>query len=590
MLSSPIDEIKSRLDVVEVIKNYIKLQKAGVNYRAVCPFHSEKKGSFFVSPTRQIWHCFGCSKGGDMFGFVKEIEGVEFGDALRILAQKAGVELTRQGPEFAKLRTERQRYYEILEFACCFFEKQLEESSAGKEAKEYLIKRGIKNETIKEWRLGYSPNSWQPLSEFLVGRGYNRNEIEKAGLALKSEKTGDYYDRFRGRIMFPVFDYSSQVVGFGARIFKEEKRADGFDEAKYINTPATMLYDKSRILYGLNKAGVEIRKKDNCILVEGYVDAIMLHQAGFKNVVACSGTALTPNQLGIIKRYSENIFSAFDMDIAGDKATKKGIDLAQTMGFNIKIITMPGEKDPADVIFKNSSDWEVLIKDAKTIHDFYFDNILTKYDKSTLEGKKGITKFLLPVIKKIPNEIEKTHWIGTLSRVLNIKEEDILAELQKVKAEEQYADFDKMADKIVVSKQKGRKDLLEEYLAMLSIKTPNCLNFITETDFSFFSPNICKVINHFKTSAPDFKCEPPQEIKDLVNVILLKAEVEEADINFEDEFKRSLEEIRTLVVKDKLDEICFAIKNAEKEKDSAKLQELLGEFNRLSRVRHGLTA
>lgn len=236
MINSPIDEIKNRLDIVEVISSYIKLHKTGANFRAVCPFHSEKKPSFFVSPARQIWHCFGCQKGGDMFGFVKEIEGVEFGDALRILAQKAGIELKKQTPEFVKFKTERQHLYEICELATRFFEKQLWGSKSGQSAKKYLLGRDISEESIKKWRLGYAPDVWQGLSDFLNSTGKAKKEIESAGLSITSDQ-GSFYDRFRGRIIFPIFDLNSQVVGFGGRVFKEK---DKKEVAKYVNTPNTL--------------------------------------------------------------------------------------------------------------------------------------------------------------------------------------------------------------------------------------------------------------------------------------------------------------------------------------------------------------
>ncbi len=572
MISSPIDEIKNRLDIVEVIGSYIKLHKTGANFRALCPFHSEKKPSFFVSPARQIWHCFGCGKSGDIFGFVKEVEGVEFGDALRILAQRAGVELKKQTPEYAKLRSERERLYEICELTTKFFEKQLEASSVGKEAKRYLLGRGITEESIKKWRLGYSPDTWQGLSDFLVSKGYKKEEIEKAGLGLTSEK-GSFYDRFRGRIIFPVFDLNSQVVGFGGRVFKEK---DKTEIAKYVNTPNTLLYDKSRILYGLARAKLEIRKKDFCILVEGYTDVIMSHQAGVENVVASSGTALTPGQLKILKRYSENLVLGFDMDIAGDWATKRGIDLAQLWGFNIKVILLPEEKDPADVISESSRDWEKLINNAKSILEFYFESAFSRVDGKTPEGKKEISKILLPVIKRIPNKIEQSFWIQKLSKELAVREESVIEELKKVKLNEEiYA----IASEEIGCPPKGaqppktRKELLGEKVVSLILKSGDKnLNLIEKDFLPYFLPEIREILIKLK------KKEKPEG--EFFNYLSLKAEIEEIEEkDILPEIQYCLKEIQKLEVKNKLDQISQGIKKAEGERDSEKLEKLKQEFN-----------
>ena len=561
MISSPIEEIKNRLDIVEIIRGYIKLQKAGANYRAVCPFHNEKKPSFFVSPARQIWHCFGaCSEGGDIFKFVMKIEGVEFGDALRLLAQKAGVELKRQDP---RIKTERQRLYEISNLASQFFEKQLEAGSAGQEARKYLLARGIKDESIKKWRIGYAPDIWQGLSDFLISRGYNNQEIEKAGLSLRSTKTGKHYDRFRGRIIFPIFDLSSQVVGFGARTLKKE------ETAKYINTPATPLYDKSRILYGLNKAGIGIRKKDACILVEGYLDVIMANQAGFENIVATSGTALTPYQLNIVKRYSDNLLTAFDMDIAGNSATKRGIDLAQSQGFNIKIVTMPENKDPADIVLEDLNKWQELVNQAKSIHDFYFENTLLKYDKNTLEGKKEISKVLLPIIKRVPDKIEQTVWIRSLATALEVKEEDVLEELNKVKNEN--SETRQVTENKKEPILKTRKELLEERLALLLVKCPENINLIKEETLNFLSDQTKEIINYLKENKKN----------DKINYLALKAEVEPAlvEVSSSQELMDCFKQLKTLVLKNRLDNISKEIKKAEQEKDPKKVHDLMQQFN-----------
>jgi len=573
MLTSPIDEIKNRLDIVEVIGSYIKLHKTGANYRALCPFHSEKKPSFFVSPSRQIWHCFGCGSGGDIFKFVMQIEGVEFGDALRILAQRAGIELRRQTPQYQQWKTERQELYEICELATRFFEKQLQESKWGKEAKKYLLSRGITEESIKKWRIGYAPDVWQGLADFLNSRGYQQAKIKEAGLGLSSEK-GSFYDRFRGRIIFPIFDLNSQVVGFGGRVFKDK---DNKEIAKYVNTPATLLYDKSRILYGLNKAKVEIRKKNACILVEGYTDVIMAHQAETQNVVATSGTALTPFQLRILKRYTENLILGFDMDVAGDTATKRGIDLAQASGFNIKVLRLAEGKDAAEIISKNEKEWQEALSQPKSIMDFYFESAFAGRDKGTAEGKKEISKILLPAIKRIPNRIVQAHWITELAKKLSVKEENIEEELKKVKLEEYPEVLGIEPEEIKNLLPKSRKELLDERLAVLILKSPQNIA-IVEPVLEKLSEPVKEVLTSLK--------QKTKVNSDFLNYLALRADVEEIEEKeILPEIQCCLKEIMTMEIKNKLDQISQEIRKAEEEKNWQKVEDLTKEFNKLAKQR-----
>jgi len=536
--------------------------------------HSYVAANFLVS---------NCGKGGDIFGFVKEIEGVEFGDALRILARRAGVELKREDP---KIKTERRRIYEICELSTQFFEKQLE-SKTGQEVNDYLRKRGINQESIEKWRLGYSPDSWNSLSDFLVSKGYKKEEIERAGLVIKNE-SGNFYDRFRGRIIFPVFDLNSQVIGFGGRIFSVNQRINQRESAstiaKYVNTPNTSLYDKSKVLYGLDKAKVEIRKKDFVILVEGYVDVIMCHQTGFENTAATSGTALSPYQLAILKRYSEKILTAFDMDVAGDWATKRGIDLAQARGFDVKVITMPQDSDPADIISQNPEKWKELVEKAKSILDFYFESAFSKFDSKPPQGKKEISKILLPVIKRIPNKIEQSFWVQKLAKELEVGEGDVAEELNKIKLTEEVYGLE--PEEIVNLPSKTRKELLEERLITLILisKSPHYLESIKEAEFSNFSPKSQEILKHLKNNkisqkGLDESGLSPESV-DLLNYFYLKAEIEEIEKKeIEPEIKYCIKEIRSIEIKNKLDQISKEIKKAEEEKDASKIQQLIKEFN-----------
>jgi len=600
-VDSQIEEIKNRLNIVDIVGSYVKLTKTGANYRGACPFHSEKKPSFFVSPSRQMWKCFGCGAGSSIFDFVMKIEGVEFGDALKILASKAGVELKKENP---KLKTERQRLYEICELACSFFEKQLQSSSWGAKAKDYLLKRGIKEDSFKKWRLGYSPDTWQGLSDFLVGRGYRRDEIVKAGLAVVpiavqsrihdgeaiGKKGKNPYDRFRGRIIFPIFDLNSQVIGFGGRVFKEQNQKE---IAKYINTPQTLLYDKSSTLYGMNYAKMPVRKSNQCVLTEGYTDVIMCHQAGFENTVASSGTALTPRHLNILKRYSDNLLLAFDMDVAGDSATKRGINLAESQGFNIKIINSYSKgEDPAEIVFKNPQGWEKSLKEARSIMDYYFDFAISSFDKKSPEGKKEISKIILTAISRLPNKIEQSHWAQKLSFEINIREEAILAELKKIKPAGQYQP-EPLVEKKPTAYLKdftveGRVKLLEEKIILLALKDPSNLNSIENVHYPLFCEKTRNLLQDIKKA--DFAdISQKQDYKEFFDALSLKAEVEyeedlpagrQADVQ---EIQLCLAQLKDIKLRNELSQIENAIKT---ENDEQKREELMKEFDKKAKLLH----
>jgi len=336
-MATQVEQIKEKLGIVDVVGQYIKLEKAGSNLKAKCPFHNEKTPSFFVSPARNSYYCFGCNAKGDIFSFVEQFEGVDFTGALKILGEKAGVQIVYERQD---IRDEKSRLHSIMEDATLFFEENLNKQ---KKVLEYLKKRGLDDKTIKTWRVGYSPDSWSSLYEHLKGK-FNTDEINKAGLIKKSEKGGDYYDRFRGRIMFPISDNSGRIIAFSGRIFKDNE-----NEAKYINSPETQLFSKSKILYGYDKAKFSIRKLNFSIVVEGQMDILLSHQALFTNTVALSGTALTEEQVGLLKRLSGNVVLAFDSDSAGVASSGKSAMLMLSLGMDVKVTHLKQGEDPSDV-------------------------------------------------------------------------------------------------------------------------------------------------------------------------------------------------------------------------------------------------
>jgi len=411
-------EIKSKIDIVDLVSEYLSMKPSGTgSFKALCPFHQEKTPSFYISRPRQSWHCFGCDEGGDIFTFIEKIEGMEFREALEHLAGKAGVEL----PKFegkTESRSKKKRLHEVNDLAVKYFQQTLLQSDEGKVARAYLKERGVDDLTADLFRLGYSVNEWDAFTKAMFQQKVTSQELLAAGLVGKSDKRDGVYDRFRGRLMFPIADVHGNYIGFTARILT------GAKEAKYINTSETVLYKKSAVLYGLDKAKGEIRQKDMAVIVEGNMDVIASHQAGVGNVVASSGTALSAEQLNLIKRFSKNLAIAFDEDAAGIQATLRGLDLAREQEFTIKIISLPREvgKDPDEVIQKDVSLWLQAIAEAKPIMDWVYAMAFRLHSVDRPEGKKEAAKMILPEVQKIIDPIERDFWIKKLSRDLAVGE------------------------------------------------------------------------------------------------------------------------------------------------------------------------
>lgn len=437
MLSSSVtQEIKSRIDIVDFLAEYLQLKPAGThNFRALCPFHNEKNPSFMVSRDKQFWHCFGCAKSGDIFTFLQDYEGLTFPEALKQLAERAGVKLVQNYGPSTQETTQKNKVLEILNLTAKYYHEYLLKSQAAQIARDYLIKRQIQTETIEQFNLGFSPDSWEEIGNFLRQRGYLEQDIVAAGLLIKSEnknsgsRQNKFYDRFRGRLMFPIADHNGAVVGFGARALKESEEKS----AKYINSPQTLVYDKSHILYGLSLAKTAIKKQDLVVVVEGYLDVISSHQAGITNVVAVSGTALTNSQLKLLKRYSTKLALCFDADQAGMAAAKRGVETALAEGFEIKIITLPFGKDPDECIKYNIALWPEAIKQAEEFVQYYFNKTLSGLDLQKAQDQKKATDILLPLIAKIADVVEKSFWLKKLATRLDIDEAVLKLKLQNSK-------------------------------------------------------------------------------------------------------------------------------------------------------------
>ncbi len=434
-MENPIEEIKKKIDIVEFIGSFITLKKAGRNYKAVCPFHQEKTPSFVISPERGIWHCFGaCGEGGDVIKFLMKWENITFIEALRELAKKTGVKLNKISFE-DKIWQKKEKYLGMNQIAGEFFHYILKKTAFGKKASQYLKNRALNQSIIDKFQLGYSPSSWDSLKLFLKKKKYEEEEIMENGLLIRSER-GSYYDRFRGRLMFPLKDGRNNILGFSGRILDEKEK-----EAKYINTPETPIYHKRETLFGINLAKEEIKKKQNAFIVEGEFDMIIPYQFGFSNFVAVKGTALTNEQLMLLKRYTDKITLMMDTDPAGIESIKRGIDEAEKFDFEIRVVTIDYAKDPDEALKKDQTKFKKLIAKPMPIYDFLIETAKKKYPEETAFAKKKIGEEIIPMIEKITNPIVRTFYIKKLSNVLDVSEaviENLVNQLKRKKKQQKY--------------------------------------------------------------------------------------------------------------------------------------------------------
>jgi DNA primase len=446
-----VEDIKQRIDIVDLVSQYVALKRAGRGYTALCPFHSERTPSFHVDPQRQSWHCFGaCGTGGDIFSFVMKKDALEFPDAKRVLAERAGVSLeTRRDPQED---ARRGRLFEANEAASAFFHAALrnaDDARGADSARMYLAERRLAQESIDRFQVGYAANSWDALTHYLDGRGFTQQEVLTAGLAVEGERGA--YDRFRHRLMFPIRDDRGRVAGFGGRILPGEALGAGEHQPKYVNTPQSPIFDKGAILYALDLAKDAIRSEGRAVIVEGYMDVIAAHEHGFTNVVASMGTALTERQVGLLKRHTRNLILALDADAAGSEATLRGVQVVadavdrdvapqvnwrgvirqqETLAADIRVLTMPEGRDPDDVIRGDAALWAELVEQAAPVLDYLFEAAARKHDLSSPRERSAATADLVPMIAAIGDRVVQSHYLQRLSRMVQVDEQTLRLELR----------------------------------------------------------------------------------------------------------------------------------------------------------------
>ncbi len=544
-MSDTAQQIKDKLDIVDFLKNYIQLLPAGKNLKALCPFHKEKTPSFVVSPERGSWHCFGgCNEGGDIFSFLMKFENLDFYEALQILAEKAGIDLKKTESHDA--------LYAANLAAKDFFKENIGS------VLNYCTERGLNKETINEFELGYAPNASDQLLRYLLAKGFAVSDIEKAGLVFRTER-GTYWDRFRGRLMFPLYNSFGKAIGFTGRVMPDAAHPELVEGlAKYVNSPETPIFNKSKTLYGLHKSKGVIRDLQFALLVEGQMDFLMTYQSGVKNVVATSGTALTSEHLKTIRRLTDKVVLSFDNDEAGQNAIERTIDLALAYDFSVKILSLP-EKDPAEIIKNNPELFKKLILSAKSSKDFYFGRYLQNSGDS-YQIKKGI-RYVLSKIKRLSSQLDQSDWLKDLSVRTNISEKNLILEMDQLP----------VSVNLAVNRQKlpPEKEASNDVWSRKQLIAQRIIDLGGAPELSVFAEEFLQ-----KPNSPLLSLKASLE-----NSALSVKEVEEEKNNL-------IKQLKLEFYKEKIVSLKNIIAKTEKDGDAAALNVAMREFDNVSREFH----
>jgi DNA primase len=580
-MEGTIEKLKERIDIVELIGSYIQLKKAGRNFKGNCPFHQEKTPSFVVSPDRQIWRCFGsCGIGGDAIAFYMKYENLSFLEALKDLCKRYGIEM-EQMPVEDKMAQYKEQLIKINQVATDFYHYILTKSSIGKPALDYLTKRSITEKIINTFQLGYSPSSWDSLARFLQTKKFTYSEMVDSGLCIQKQQGGSVYDRFRGRIMFPLKDHRGNTVGFSGRI------VSGESEAKYVNTPETTLYHKRSMLFGLHLTKDAVKKENKIILVEGEFDMIMPYQHGISTIAAIKGSALTTEMLQLIKRYTNKVFLALDADKAGEEAIRRAIEVAEPMGFELGVITIPDGKDPDEAVRTNEIEFKKSLEHPIPVYDFLLQLFAKKYPPSDPFNKKQIGDEIAPFLYAITNPIVQSYYIKQLAKLLDVSEDAagrVVRGYRKKRLVRQYKPE-------VEVKKPGRDLVIQHFLLEQLLHSPSLAPHMAEvqdliTEEVFTAPAYGKLFTKLKEKASlpgpfdinEFIKTLPAELASVADELYLKASSEEQDT------AKSLKHIAYEIKRNYLRGQLKNILNSDSEANEEKLKDLQAQLKELEKM------